>query len=194
MATHQEVLEQKLSRKELQDLRNKRTGLAIFQASWIMVFVCLILVNLQLRNGFVTWPPEGVGALEPILPTAMTIALIASCFTTRRGVRALRREDTQRFLSNWLVTLGLGALFVLVMAFEWVSIPYSGQFSNMFRLMVGFHGVHALVIAIYMWRVYQNGRNGAYSQTDFWPVEGASGLWYFVAIAWVMFYAVLYIV
>src|SRR5262245_41954864 len=119
MATRREVLEQQLTRQELQDLRNKRTGLAIFQASWIMVFVCLVLVNLHLRGQAATWPPPGVGGLEPLLPTAMTLVLIASCFTARRGVRALKNEQLPAFLSNWRTALMLGGLFVIVMAFEW---------------------------------------------------------------------------
>ena len=56
-----DLLEQReLSREELQNLRNLRTGVTIFQLSWIMVFVCLIIVNLQLRGNFVSWPPPGM--------------------------------------------------------------------------------------------------------------------------------------
>lgn len=194
MATGQEALERQLTRQELQDLRNKRTGLAIFQASWIMVFVCLVLVNLHLRGQSTTWPPPGVGSLEPLLPTAMTLLLIVSSFTARRGVRALKNEQLPAFLNQWRLTLILGVVFVVVMAYEWISVPPSGQYSNVFRLMVGFHGFHALAIGWYMWRVYRNAQAGRYDANHFWPVEGGASLWYFVTIAWIMFYAVLYVI
>lgn len=187
------VIEEGLSRRELQDLRNKRTGLAIFQGSWIMAFVCLAVVHWSVRSNSPTWPPEGVGQLDAVIPTLATIALVASSFLVRRAVKAVKRDETTPFLSNWRLTLALGVVFMLVMAFEWASVPFSGQYSNVFRLMVGFHGVHALVIGIYMWRVYRNGQAGQYGSRNFWPVEGGAGLWHFVTIAWLLFFAVLYV-
>jgi cytochrome c oxidase subunit III len=190
----QDLVERGLSRQEIQDLRNKRTGLAIFQLSWIMAFVCLSVVNLQLRNMAPSWPPPGVDQLNALIPTAVTLALIASSLLIRRGVKAIKAGETGRFLTNWRYAMALGTLFTLVMAFEWIAVPYSGQYSNVFRLMVGFHGVHALAIGVYLWRVYRNGQAGAYGTAHFWPVEGGAGLWHFVTIAWLLFYIVLYIV
>lgn len=190
----QDLMEQGLSRQELQDLRNKRTGLAIFQFSWIMAFICLSVVNLQLRSIAPTWPPPGVGQLNALIPTLMTLGLIASSVFIRRGVKALKAGETEPFLTNWRYALGLGTLFVVVMAFEWITVPYSGQYSDVFRLMVGFHGVHALAIGYYLWKVYRNGQAGRYGPGNFWPVEGGAGLWHFVTIAWLLFYVVLYLI
>jgi cytochrome c oxidase subunit 3 len=181
-----------LSPKEIQDLRNKRTGLAIFQVSWIMVFVALIFVNIQLRNTAPTWPPPGVDQLNPAIPTLMTLALIASSILVRRGVRAVKNGTAERFVPAWRLAILLGVVFVVVMAVEWITVPYSGQYSNLFRLMVGFHGVHALVIGGFLINVYRNRHQ--YTPTHYWPVEAAAGLWYFVTIAWLMFYAVLYVI
>jgi hypothetical protein len=38
-----------LSRDERIKLENNRLGLLLFQFSWILVFVCLVFVNLQIR-------------------------------------------------------------------------------------------------------------------------------------------------
>lgn len=181
-----------LSRQELQALKNRRAGLFIFQASWIMAFICLIIVNLWMRGRFATWPPPGVEQLEPILPTALTALLIVSSFSARRGVRAIKADDRAGFVRSWRVTLLLAAVFVAGMAFEWVNVPFSGQYSNVFRLMVGFHAVHAIAIAVYMWRVYRQADQ--YGALNFWPVEGGASLWYFVTVAWMLFYAVLYLI
>ena len=190
----QDLLEEGLSRQELQALRNKRTGLAIFQLSWIMTFVCLSLVSLQLRSQGPSWPPLGVDPINAAVPTVMTLALIASSVLIRRGVKAVKAGQSEKFLANWRYAIGLGTLFVVVMAIEWITIPYSGQYSNVFRLMVGFHVVHALVIGLYLWRVDRNARAGQYSTGRFWPVEGGAGLWHFVTIAWLLFYIVLYVI
>ena len=189
----QHALEQKLSRQEQQQLRNRRTGLAIFQISWIMTFICLIIVNFWIRGNSETWPPAGVN-IEKLIPTLMTIALIASSYFIRRGVRALKADDIATFSSNWRYGLALGGVFALVMAYEFITPPGSGQFLSIYRLMIGFHHIHALAIGYYLIRVYQNGKRGAYSSTDFWPVEGGTTLWDFVTVAWVLFYVVLYII
>lgn len=187
-----ELTERPLTPKELLDLKNKRTGLALFQFTWILVFVCLMFVHWWIRSQSPSWPPEGVAKHGVLIPTIITLALIASSFTARRANRAVKANDRDTFLRNWRVTVALGALFVLVMAVEWLVIPVSGQYSNLFRVLVGFHGVHALVIGAFLVRVYRNGQAGAYNARHFWPVEAATGLWYFVTVAWILFYVVLY--
>ncbi|MBI1277656.1 MAG: hypothetical protein GC179_05975 [Anaerolineaceae bacterium] len=189
----QQALEQKLSRQELQQLRNRRTGLTVFQISWIMTFVCLIVVNFWMRSINPSWPPAGV-VVEKLIPTLMTLTLIASSFFIRRGARALKSGDLPNFTLNWRNGLLLGGVFAIVMAIEFVAAPGSGQFLSVYRLMIGFHHVHALVIGYYMIRVYQNAKRGAYTSTDFWPVEGGTSLWDFVTVAWVLFYVVLYVI
>ena len=189
----QQILEQSLSRQEQLDLKNKRAGLIIFQLSWIMTFVCLIVVNLWIRGQQTAWPPAGV-QVSLIIPTLMTITLIASSFFMRRGVRALKSDMRDMFAANWRNGLALGVVFAIGMGYEFIAAPGSGQYQNVYRLMVGFHHVHALVIGYYLIRVYQNGKAGHYSPAHFWPVEGGASLWDFVTVAWVLFYVVLYII
>jgi heme/copper-type cytochrome/quinol oxidase subunit 3 len=109
-------------------------------------------------------------------------------------VRAVQAEQPDRFLGAWRWAIVLGLLFAAAMTYEWLAVPFSGQYSNVFRLMVGFHGVHALVIGAFLIRVYRNGRAGHYNASHYWPVEGAAGLWHFVTIAWIMFYVVLFVI
>jgi heme/copper-type cytochrome/quinol oxidase subunit 3 len=188
-----DVLERReLSRRELQDLRNKRTGVTIFQLSWMLVFVCLIVVNLQIRNNFVSWPPPGVDPLDRVLPTAATVGLIASLILTRSGVRGIANDRRESLRFAWRGALALGAVFIGIMAYEWVNVPISGQYSTVFRVMTAFHAVHALVIGIIMASVYRNA--DAYDSVHYWAVEAAAKLWYFVVVAWILFFAVLYII
>jgi heme/copper-type cytochrome/quinol oxidase subunit 3 len=78
------------------------------------------------------------------------------------------------------------------MAYEWLVMPIGddGQYGILFRVLVGFHGVHALVIGAFLVRVYRSGQQ--YGQANFWPVEAAVGLWNFVTVAWILFYLVLF--
>lgn len=185
-------MEQHLTRQQRQDLKNKRNGLAIFQISWIMVFVCLIVVNLQLRSNFTSWPPPGVEKLGVVLPTLATVALIASGFFTHRATKLIKLDEHKGFLANWRTGLLLGTVFVVLMTVEWLIVPVTGQYSTLFRVMTAFHGFHALVIGLFMFRTLRFGQAGLYSATDFWPIEAGTGLWDFVVVAWVMFYVVIY--
>ncbi len=193
-AAQRDFLEQNLSREELQALRNKRTGLLVFQISWIMAFVCLVIVNWQIRSTSPQWPPAGVDPAPWLPVTLATVALAASAALARRGLRAVRADQQSAFLTAWRGALGLGAAFAAIMLYEFLAIPYTGLYSDVFRMMTGFHLVHAIVIGFILLRVYNGGRAGRYGPLNFWPVEGAAGLWYFVLVAWLLFFVVLYLI
>jgi cytochrome c oxidase subunit 3 len=191
-------------------LRNARTGVNIFQASWILTFVALIIVNLQLRSSSPAWPPLGVEKLDAVLPTIATIGLVVSGVLVRRGFRAIRRDELAGFLVQWRAALGLGAVFVGLMAYEWLTlapVPEARivlangeevtaaltQYNAIFRVMTAFHGLHALIIGGYMLVMYRRVVQGRVTAAaELWPVEAGAKLWYFVVIAWLMFYVVLY--
>ncbi len=188
------VSEASLSRDELIALRNKRTGMTVFQLSWIMVFVCLIVVNLQIRGNYPTWPPAGVPPLDAVLPTIVTVLLIISGVLARGALKAIDAGELPRFFSRWRAALGLGAVFVAVIAFEWLIVTDSGQYGMVFRVMTAYHMVHALAIGAYMWHVDGRVRAGVVTPRDTWAVEAATKLWYFVIVAWIMFFIVLYVI
>jgi cytochrome c oxidase subunit 3 len=188
----QTVLENELSRAELLALKNKRTGLSLFQFSWILVFVCLIVMNWQLRYREIVWPPPGVEPAPLLLPSIATVGLLLSVWITRRAVGFMAQGQLGAFLSHWRIAMGLGVAFVAVMVYEWVTIPVTGMYSTIFRTMTGFHGVHAVVIGAMMLMVYRRAKQKQYNTSDYWLVEATAGLWYFVVVAWILFYIVLY--
>ncbi len=185
-------MEQDLSREERQKLANNRTGMAIFQVSWILAFVCLVIINWQLRLGYTEWPPPGVEPMGRVLPTFATVALLLSVWLSRRASLAMQGGDRHAFLTQWGAAIGLGALFVSVMAYEWLIVPMGTQYGAIFRLMTAFHAIHALAIGLYMTNVYLKARQGGYTSYDLWWIEAGVKLWAFVAVAWMLFFTVLY--
>jgi len=178
-------------------LKNNRLGMNIFQVSWIMAFVAIIVVNWQLRYSYSEWPPAGVEPFSPILPTIATLALLASTWLVRNGLKVLREEHIDTFLNNWRLAIGLGVVFMAIVVFEFFTVSDAAmatQYGETFRLMTGFHFIHTLVIGGIMIRVYLNGRQGVYTgdEQNSWAVEGTAKLWYFVTVAWILFYIVLY--
>lgn len=189
----QAELERELTRDELIALKNKRTGVTVFQISWIMVFVCLILVNLQIRSNFATWPPEGVASLDKVLPTLATIGLIASSVLARMARKAMSTGQREKFFTPWVSAIGLGAAFFVIMTLQFFTAQMDNQYGAIFRVMVAYHALHAIVIGYIMYRVYQTAKAGGYTPRDHFPVEAGSRLWDFVVVAWIMFYVVLYV-
>lgn len=203
MASHEQTLQQtteiKLTREEQIALKNRRNGVTIFQVSWIMAFVCLTVVNLQIRWNFPSWPPEGVAALDRVLPTIVTIGLIVSMWSARQGLKVLQVGNYQKFTRHWKLSIGLGIAFILGMAFQWITADVGSQYNTIFRLMVAFHGFHAFVILIWMATVKLDAEGAStdeapiYNPIKHWKIEASVRLWDFVVVAWLMFYVVLYI-
>lgn len=191
----QQLFEQELTREELQKLRNNRTGLFLFQFSWILVFVCLIVVNLQMRGNFLSWPPPGIDRLPLYLPVIATVALLISSLMVHRAYTRLRAGNVLAAEAGFTQTVALGAFFVAIMFYEFMIVPAdAGQYGAIFRLMTGFHGVHAIVIGLYVWRIRRNVAAGVYGPRNFWSVEAGVKLWDFVTVAWLLFFTVLYVI
>jgi heme/copper-type cytochrome/quinol oxidase subunit 3 len=185
------LLEEQLQQDEALALKNNRTGMLIFQVSWIMAFVCMVVVNWQLRFS-PNWQPEGTTTANPLVGLFATVTLGMSTLLVWRALKAIRQDDTRAFFIQWVGTIGLGGLFIVVMAVEWLTMPAGTQYALVFRLMTGFHMVHALVIGLYMLGVYHYARQGQYGVHNHWAVEAGAKLWYFVLVAWILFYIVIY--
>ncbi len=188
----QDLLELGLTRQEQQALQNKRAGIFIFQASWILTFVCLAIVNWQMRFSS-NWMPNPNDRLGIVISTIATIILGMSALLVRQGVKLVNNQHLSQFLRRLLMAIFLGGVFVALIGYEWVTITTGTQYAQVFRLMTGFHIVHAVSIGIYLGLVYVNGRKRVYNANDYlWAVEAGAKLWYFVLVAWLLFYVVIY--
>lgn len=194
MAIKQEHLERPLTRAEQMALRNKRTGMTIFQLSWILVFVCLVLVYFQMRSSTVAWPPDGAAPAGLLPGLAMSAALLVSGVLTWRGLKMAREASVEALIQPWTVVVALGAAFVVTATAQWLAVDGHNSYGMVFRVMVGYHLVHAVVVGLYLLSVLRSARAGQLSQRDLWPAEAAARLWYFVVVAWVVFFVPLYLV
>jgi len=183
-------------REKALKLSNNRMAINVFQISWIMVFVCLVVVNWQ--AGFSPgWRPTELQRPDALLPTIATIALLLSCIFARTALKAIEADKVKAFFSAWQIAIGLGATFMIIMILQFFAVPASNdgeQFGFVYRLMIGYHWLHAIVIGFMMVQVWRYARFGRYHAENTWAVEGTTKLWYFVFGAWIMFYVVLYLI
>jgi len=182
-------------------LKNNKLGITVFQISWIMVFVALIIVYWQLgfNDGWRPTPEQKPGFLIPFLAT---LSLLVSTYLARSALIAIKAGDVPSFQRRWLGSIGLGLVFLVIMMQQFFSfvivhiegLESSSNYVSIYRLMIGYHALHALIIGFMMVQVYRFSQYGRYHAKNTWTVEATVRLWYFVMVAWLMFYVVLYLI
>lgn len=166
-------------------------GLWLFIASEATLFAAFITARFYLAGAA---RPKGIN--EP-LGAAMTLVLIASSILAYRGRAALARGDRATMLHSFLGTLGLGALFVIGVGFEWSTAEFSvsSPYGTAFFATTGLHVAHLISGLVALAVVYRLAREGHFSPESHWGVTAVVRYWTFVDVLWVLvIYPVLYLV
>lgn len=178
---------------------NAVLGMLVFLGSEVMLFAALISAYLVLRAGAESWPPPGQPRLPVVVTGINTVVLLSSGVTMWLALRAARltRVTTCR---RWLaVTLGLGALFLLVQGSEWARlISYglrisSGTYGGMFYTVIGAHALHVVVAVVLLAVVLWRGRRGRFAYERQTDVEVCQLFWTFVVAVWPVLYVLVYL-
>src|SRR5215831_11583203 len=114
-------LEQERLKREL-DLKNKRFALQIWRVANAGLFAFFILANSLMRQTQTTWPPIGISRLDATIPAIISVGLLISALTASRVLAAIRRDDHESAQRNIAVTLALGVVFLIGMAFVWRQV------------------------------------------------------------------------
>jgi len=144
-----------------------RVGVAVFLASWAMVFVALLFSHLLLESQIIGTRP----ALPVGLAALSTGLLLLSTFAARLA--------NQRHAAVISAAIGLG--FVAMQALLWAELsnrglwPQDSQLASSLYALTGFHAVHVAVgIGGLLWVAARNPRG-----LRWWRLY-----WDFVALAW----------
>ena len=171
-------------------------GMLIFVMCEVMMFAGLISAFTIVRTSALgAWPPPGQPRL-PLEETAInTAALLLSGVLLYLAHRAFRREP--RSASHpLLISIGLGAFFVVFQGFEWAALIREGltltssNHGSFFYLIVGMHALHAVAalgVLVYVWDRLRRARP---TSSLFY---GAQVFWYFVVGLWPILYLRVYL-
>jgi heme/copper-type cytochrome/quinol oxidase subunit 3 len=162
----------------------------------VMFFAGLISAFTIARAGAGAehWTTPG----DPLLPAASTLAntvalLLSGVFVAVAHLQYRRGSATtgRTLLAAWV----LGALFVVLQGREWVGLLSQGltmQSSGLgafFYLIVGAHGLHALVALAALLAAWYRLTNGTLTASFLYGVET---FWYFVVLLWPIIYLRVY--
>ena len=135
------------------------------------------------------------------VPIFFTICLLSSSLTILFALRFLRSGRVRSFALWWLLTIVLGAAFLVGTAREWRHLIYNegltiqtNLFGTTYYSLVGLHAFHVTVgllalTTVLLFTVLRN-----VGQQHAARLEVLSMYWHFVDAVWVVVFTVVYII
>jgi cytochrome c oxidase subunit 3/cytochrome o ubiquinol oxidase subunit 3 len=178
------------------DLRG-RVGMCCLIGAEAAIFTIFVVAYLFYIGKSVAGPkPEDVLRA----PIVLTMCLLASSVTIHAGVKALTNGNVPAFARWWLLTLGLGAVFLAGTAIEWRRLIYvegltiqTNLFGTTYFSLVGLHAFHVTVglAALALGSIlallgYVTPLHA--SRTDVFSLY-----WHFVDVVWIVVFLVVYV-
>lgn len=135
------------------------------------------------------------------IPVFATICLLSSSATIHIATGALKRADLVAFRWWWLVTLGLGTIFIVGTGREWNHLIRDRGFTistNLFGTtyysLVGLHAFHVCVGLVGLLVILLLALPGKVRQEHARQVDTFAMYWHFVDVVWVVVFTVVYVI
>ncbi len=135
------------------------------------------------------------------LPILNSICLLSSSATITFALRSLRNGNTKKFNFWWLVTIALGAYFLLGTGREWHHLIHdkgltiqTNLFGTTFYSLVGLHASHVIIGLLALSIVMAFAITGAVKREHAERVHVLGLYWHFVDVVWVVVFTVVYII
>jgi len=159
------------------------------------VFALAVGSYFFLRTRTAHWPPGGVAAPDLLWGTVNTGVMLASLIPNELAKHAAERVDL-RGVRVWLVAcllFGVGFNAVRVLEFMHLNVSWDHDaYGSIVWLLLGLHTTHIVtdfldsaVLTVLMF-------TGPIEERRFIDVEENAVYWYFVVLAWLPIYGVIY--
>jgi cytochrome c oxidase subunit 3 len=177
-------------------------GTIVWLASELMFFAGLFAIYFTARattDPAKGWPPEPT-QLNIGYAAVFTIVLVASSFTCQFGVWAAERGDVVGLRRWYILSLIMGAVFVLGQANEYHNLVGEGTtfssspYGTVFFLTTGFHGLHVIGGLIAFVLLLARTRLSKFTPAQATSAIVVSYYWHFVDVVWIGLFATIYIV
>ncbi len=198
------------------DLEQQHTsdllGMWVFLVTEVLFFggvFCLYSIyRWRYPEGWVA----GSGLLSIPIGTFNTVVLLSSSLTMALAVRSAQLGEQRQIVRYLLGTLGLGAVFLGIKAYEYyekfahhhapgpsffMEGPHAREaqlFICFYFFMTGLHALHMVVGAGLLIFFAVMASRGRYTPQFYSPVEMMGLYWHFVDIIWIFLFPLLYLV
>jgi cytochrome c oxidase subunit III len=133
-------------------------------------------------------------------PIFYTVCLLSSSLTIHFAGKFLERGRRGAFLTLWLLTIVLGALFLYGTGQEWHRLIYehgltisTNLFGTTYYSLVGLHATHVTIGLVMLGIVLLFGLAGRVGPEQSARVNVLSMYWHFVDAVWVVVFTVVYV-
>jgi cytochrome c oxidase subunit III len=173
-----------------------KLGMKILVLALSMLFAASILGYLVIRFRASAWPPPGV----PHLPGTLwisTLIIVVSSFTMQGAVRAARADRQGALRNGMLLTTVLALAFLVSQTLNWFALvaanltAKTNLYGFTFFMLTGLHAAHVVGGVIPLGVVTARAFRGRYSSTFRPGVEYCAIYWHFLAVVWVVLFALL---
>jgi heme/copper-type cytochrome/quinol oxidase subunit 3 len=171
-------------------------GMLFLVAAEVMFFSGLISAYIINRSGVEQWPPLNQPRLPVFVTGINTLVLLLSGVFMWLFVQS-REKAPQRAKKRLIISIVLGATFLLVQGTEWSNMLAAGMhsqssvFSAFFYTIIGAHGMHVfagLLLLLYAYRLSLRTPNAETGE----KLQAFGIYWYFVVAVWPILYALVY--
>ena len=138
------------------------------------------------------------------IPLMNTLVLLLSGTTVTWAHHALIKGDRKSASTGLILTVLLGVFFIGLQAVEYVEAFAhkdthgfwldSNVYGSTFFLATGFHGLHVLIGAIFLFVIWLRLRAGGMTSKQHFGFEAAAWYWHFVDVVWLFLFTFVYVV
>jgi cytochrome c oxidase subunit I+III len=173
-----------------------RWGMALTIVTLATALATLAFSYLYLRLKPPQWPPDGIPMPDAVVPGIALVVLFISVFTMWRAARGIKREETSTIQWGLLSTTLLGVAYLGLNWFSYTQLGFNYQsqaFGSVFAVLAAFQmittffGVAFNAISLF-WFVRDKARPSRH-----WAITDLALLWYYIAVAGLVTYTLLYL-
>jgi cytochrome c oxidase subunit 3 len=160
------------------------------------IFAMLIVAYFYLRSREADWPP---GVLPPLLRfgVANTVVLLLSVLPNIWYKRAAEREDLKTVRIGLVISVAFAIAFTVIRFYEFGALNCrynTNAYGSIVWALMGFHTTHLITDLIDTAVLTTLMFTGPIEGKRFSDVSDNAFYWYFVVIAWLPIFAVIYLV
>jgi cytochrome c oxidase subunit I+III len=157
-------------------------------------FVTLLVTYFYIRWSFDTWPPTGTMAPDLGVSTINVVMLIVSILPMWHAAHLATRFERPRLLAFWLllcVLFGITAAVLRLMEFAGLHTRWnSNAYGAILWTILLVHLAHIIAATLETLALGILMVSGPVEDKHFVDILNNATYWYFVALSWVVFYAI----
>ena len=189
-----------------------RMGMWLFLSTEILLFAVLFTAYAVYRFLFPVGFEEASKLAHVAMGATNTVVLITSSLTVALAIHYARHGENRKVVGLLAVTIGFGAVFMVLKGFEYYHHYLDGQlpgrlyhyagvqgpgvsmYFTVYFLMTGLHGLHVLIgMSLLAW-VAMRAWRGEFGPGYSTPVELSGLYWHLVDLIWIFLFPLLYLV